>query len=55
MRRINATLVYNPPKKGYRGTYNHMSGKHLQWNINELSGRHNFRYNMSFSKWRKSL
>ena len=30
-------------KRGYHGTYHHMSAKHLDRYVNELAGRHNVR------------
>ena len=30
-------------KRGYYGTYHHMSAKHLQRYVDEFSGRHNIR------------
>ena len=31
------------PKRGYHGTYHHMSAKHLDRYVTEFSGRHNAR------------
>ena len=30
-------------RRGYHGTYHHMSGKHLGRYVNEFAGRHNVR------------
>ena len=32
-------------KRGYQGTYNHMSKKHLNHYVGEFSGRHNVKSN----------